>query len=113
MNVTALQDWKASGPKPPLEPPREPPHNDDMEARVAVLEQIAKTTEASLRELKEDLRAQRKEMVDEFRAQRKEMVDEFRAARDRHDRDFRITWGGMIGGAITLVGLMAKGFHWF
>ena len=63
----------------------------DLPARVAVLEQIAKDTRDTLKEMKDDLRG----------------------IRDKQERDFRL---GIIftgGAALALAGLMAKGFHWF
>lgn len=62
-----------------------------MEARVAVLEQIAKSTEAVLKELRDDAKELRR----------------------NQERDFRLTWAGMIAIALGLAGLMAKGFKWF
>jgi len=62
-----------------------------MEARVAVLEEIASTLKASLIEIKTG-------------------QDRLR---DAHDRDFRLTCGFIITAALGLAGLMAKGFHWF
>lgn len=70
------------------------PHDPSMEARVAVLEQIAKQTSETLAGIKTDLKTG------------------IEAARDRHDRDFRITFGAIIAVALGLAGLMAKGFKW-
>lgn len=67
-----------------------PPHDGGMEARVAVLEQIAKDTKETLKEIKE----------------------EQRAMRSAHDRDFRILFGALITLALGLAGLMAHGFKW-
>jgi len=74
------------------------PHDPGMEARVAVLEEIASTLKASLIEIKT--------------GQEK--------LREVHDRDFRLTFGAIISVALGLAGLMlglagliAKGFHWF
>ena len=44
---------------------------------------------------------------------RKEMRSSFGAERDRHDRDFRITFGAIIAAALGLVTLVAEGFKWF
>ena len=79
------------GRKPPIEGTSNPPHDPAMEARVAVLEQIAKTTAETLKELREDTRELRR----------------------TQERDFRLTWGGLIFLALGLAGLMAKGFNWF
>ncbi|MFL1464139.1 hypothetical protein ACI6QG_18150 [Roseococcus sp. DSY-14] len=64
---------------------------DDTRERVAVLEQIARSTDATLKELK----------------------DGARDLRDKQDRDFRILFGAIIASALGLAGLMAKGFRWF
>jgi len=61
-----------------------------MEARVAVLEEISKST---------------KEILGRIEA-RLDRIDE------RHDRDFRIIFGSLIATTLGLAGLMAKGFHW-
>ncbi len=87
-----------------LEPTGGGRYPSDMESRVAVLEQIARTTAASLERLERrfDTLEQR---LDSF-------VREQRA-------DFRwllgITLGGftaMLGGFGVLLGVMAHGFHW-
>jgi hypothetical protein len=61
-----------------------------MEARVAVLEQIAKNTEKVLDQMHADVR--------ELRADQK--------------TDFRILFGALIVATLGLAGLMARGFHW-
>lgn len=68
--------------------------NTDMEPRIAVLEQIAKDTKATLDRIEKRFDA------------RFDKVDE------RHERDFRLTMGALIGAVLGLAGLMAKGFHW-
>jgi hypothetical protein len=78
----------------PVEPPAGPPHDggmSDLPARVAVLEQIAKSVDATLKEIKDDLRGMR----------------------DKQERDFRLSviWTGLVG--LTILGVMAKGFRWF
>ena len=80
-----------------LENPPQPPDDGGMEARVAVLEQIAKDTKDVLKEMREDARA--------FRA-------EMNAMRDKQERDFRLSIAVTITTALGLAGLMAKGFHW-
>ncbi|MBO1080876.1 hypothetical protein [Roseomonas haemaphysalidis] len=72
-----------------------------MEARIAVLEQIARTTSESLTEIKT-----------EIRGLKTTVETKLEAARERHDRDFRITFGAIIAVALGLAGLMAKGFRW-
>jgi len=61
-----------------------------VEARLAVLEQIAVSTKEILIEMKADIR--------ELRQDQKS--------------DFRITFGALITVAIGLAGLMAHGFKW-
>jgi hypothetical protein len=61
-----------------------------MEARVARLEASVEHIERDIAELKADGRSMRQAI----------------------DRDFRITWGGIITLGIGLTGLMAKGFGW-
>jgi len=62
-----------------------------MEARVAVLEEIARSTKDALGRI-------------EARLIRVE---------DRQNMDFRITFGALITTTLGLATLMAKGFHWF
>jgi hypothetical protein len=73
-----------------------------MEARVAVLEEIASATKATLAELKSG--------QDRLRDELRTGLD---AARDRQERDFRLTFGALIGVALGLAAIMAKGFKWF
>jgi len=61
-----------------------------MEARIAVLKEIAVSTRATLKDLRDDLRT----------------------VRDRQEADFRILFAALIGLALGMAGLMAKGFHW-
>lgn len=63
---------------------------DDLDARVAVLENNVDHIKGDITEIKGDVK------------------DLGRA----HDRDFRILFGALIGVAIGLAGMMAKGFHW-
>lgn len=78
--------------------------NNGMEARVAVLEQIAKETKASL-----DRIEQRFDRLDS----RLDKVDE------RRERDFRLIFGAIISLALGLgtlmlglLGIVAHGFKW-
>ncbi len=66
-------------------------HGDGMEARIAVLEQIAKTTAETLNDIRDD----------------------FRSMRGKHDTDFRITFAAGTAAVLGVGALMAKGFHWF
>ncbi|WP_159105015.1 hypothetical protein [Komagataeibacter kakiaceti] len=62
----------------------------NMEARIAVLEQIAKDTKDVLKDLK----------------------TETSTLRSNQERDFRILFGAIITATLGLAALMAKGFHW-
>jgi cell division GTPase FtsZ len=70
---------------------RAAPQGGDMEARSAVLEEIAVSTKSTLRELRDDVRW----------------------VRDKQETDFRIMFGVLITAALGLATLMARGFHWF
>jgi hypothetical protein len=61
-----------------------------MEARVARLEASVEHIERDIAEMKID----------------------GRSLRDRVERDFRITWAGIMALGLGLAGLMAKGFGW-
>ncbi len=73
-----------------LVPPREPPHDGGMEARVAKLESTAEHMRDDVHDIKADLRS----------------------IRDSARTDFRILFGAIIAVALGLAGLMARGFHW-
>lgn len=74
-----------------------PPYAADIEARVAVLEQIAKDTKDILTEMKQDIRGVRQEIKEVRQDQRS---------------DFPLLFGAIIAVALGLAGLMARGFHW-
>ena len=78
----------------PVEPSNSGRYPADMESRVAVLEQIARTTAIPLERIERrmDMRAA------ELRAE--------------HRSDFRWLLGIMLGGFGALLGAMAHGFHW-
>jgi len=63
---------------------------NDLQPRVAVLEQITKSTEAVLTQIHADIR--------EIRGQQ--------------DRDFRWLLGLYLAGTATTLGVMAHGFKW-
>jgi hypothetical protein len=73
-------------------------HTGGMEARIAVLEQIAKATAEALGDIKTDIRSIRN--------------TDLPSIRDRHDTDFRLLFAALIVATIGLSALMAKGFHW-
>lgn len=67
-----------------------PPHNGDMEARIAKLETTMEYVQRDLGEIKTDIRQ----------------------IKDHARTDFRMLFGALIAVALGLAGLMAKGFHW-
>jgi hypothetical protein len=77
-----------------LRPPGGGGTGDGMEARVAVLEQIAKDTREVLGDIKSELRDIRAEIKDIRNGQRTEFL-----------------W--ILGAIASLFALMAHGFHWF
>ena len=74
----------------PVEPASPGRYPADMESRVAVLEQIARTTTASLERIERRMDALAAE----------------------HRSDFRWLLGTMLAGFGALLGAMAHGFHW-
>ena len=112
-------------PDTPVEPPAGGRYPADMESRVAVLEQIARTTAASLERIERRLDA----MEGRFTGidHRRPGVPRYFAAIERRldsmDRridavvtdqrsDFRWLLGLMLAQTGALLGVMAHGFHW-
>jgi hypothetical protein len=81
----------------PVEPVGGSRYPGDMEARVAVLEQIARTTAASLERIE-----RRMDTIDRC----------FVGLAAEQRSDFRWLLGMMLGTTGTLLGVMARGFHW-
>jgi hypothetical protein len=77
------------------------PHDPGMEARVAVLEEIASATKHAVAGLQQEVHDLRTET-----SRRDE------ALRDAIETDFRVMFGALITVALGLAALMAKGFHW-
>jgi len=90
----------------------EPPHDSDMEARVAVLEQIAKDTREALVSLRTDLRGDVADLRTEMRGSMTDLRAEMRALRSEQRIDYRWLLGIMLGLGGGLLAAMAKGFHW-
>jgi len=65
-------------------------YDGGMEARVAKLEASVSHIERDVSDLRSEMRQMRADMR----------------------QDFRLTWGGIIGVALGLTALLAKGFHW-
>lgn len=76
----------------------EPPHDRTMDARVAVLEEIASATKQAFVDLRHEVH------------ETNQRVDKLR---DALERDFRLLFSAIIAVALGLAALMAKGFHWF
>jgi hypothetical protein len=68
-----------------------------MEGRLAKVEASVENIQTALGDIKTDVR---------------ELRSEISNVRDKIDANFIITWAGVIGVALGLAFLMAKGFHW-
>lgn len=86
-----------------------PPHGPSVEARVAVLEEIASATKQGMAGLRQDIGELRNETGRRDAGLRQKVHE----LRNVQERDFRIMFGALITAAIGLAALMAKGFHWF
>jgi len=87
-----------------------------MEARVAVLEEIAAATKAAIERVDrrmEGLENRIDGFADESRSLRTEMHAEFRALRSEHRADFRMLVGLILSVTGAMLAVMAHGFHWF
>ncbi len=91
-------------PDTPIAGGRDGDYPSDMNARVAVLEQIAADTRAALSDIRLDLRDMRVELRD--------MRGDLRGMRIMHERDFRLAFGAVISVAIGLAYLIARASHW-
>ncbi len=106
----------------PLEPPSGDRYPVDMESRVAVLEQIARSTVASLERIERRLDSMdtgysaRFDVIDrrfDTIDRRFDMIDRRFDMQDTAYRsDFRWMLGLMLAGAGAMLGVMAHGFHW-
>jgi len=91
-----------------------------MEARIAVLEQIAADTRDSLKEIKDHLlrlehshKADFRRLEDDFRRVEEHQRSDLRQLDERQRSDFRLLLSAGAVAAIGLAALMAHGFHWF
>jgi uncharacterized coiled-coil protein SlyX len=89
-----------------------PPHDPGMEARVAVLEEIASAAKQATLELRNEARETNRRM-DGLRDRMDGLRDRMDGLRDTGEANFRIMFGALITTALGLAALMAKGFHWF
>ncbi len=80
-----------------------------MEARVAVLEQIAADTRETLREIKEHLLR----MEENHRTDFRRLETDFRRLEEHQRGDFRLLLSAGAAATMGLGALMAHGFHWF
>ncbi len=86
-----------------------------MESRVAVLEQIARTTTECLAQIVRGIEGQRAEfraLEDRLGRRIDLLAADQRALAAEHRADFRWLLGVMLGGFSALLGVMAHGFHW-
>lgn len=89
------------------------PHDRSMEARVAVLEEIAAATKQGIVDIRNEIREQRS-ATDRRLDATNQRIDALRdSLKDALERDFRIMFGALITAVVGLAALMAKGFHWF
>ena len=89
------------------------PHDRRMEARVAVLEEIAAATKQGIVDIRNEIREQRS-ATDRRLDATNQRIDALRdSLKDALERDFRIMFGALITAVVGLAALMAKGFHWF
>ena len=89
------------------------PHDPGMEARLAVLEEIAKSTKEVLGDIRVDLRGMREESRSELRGIREELRGDIRGLRSDLRSDFRWLLSLMIAAAAAIMVIVAHGFHWF
>ncbi|HUB14270.1 MAG TPA: hypothetical protein VMB34_20125 [Acetobacteraceae bacterium] len=99
----------------PVEPGNPGRYPADMESRVAVLEQIARTTTEGLAQIMRGMETQRAE----FRALEDRLERRIDLVASQQRSDFRWLLGVMLAGFTTLLGafgamlgVMAHGFHW-
>ena len=85
---------------------------DNIESRTVILEQIARSTEAILGEMRTDIREMRGEMRSDIRGIRDRQDSDFRALIDRQDRQLYWLFGVYLAGTAAILGVMAHGFHW-
>ena len=81
----------------------------DIERRVAVLEQIAHSTDHTLQQIAIELRGLRNETQQLGTGLRSEV----QALRTQQHEDFRWLLRFMIAGFLGVLGLLAHGLHWF
>jgi hypothetical protein len=98
MSRNKILEWTGSnaGPKQPVSIDDSSGGGDDggMEPRIAKLEAGQEFIQRDIRDLKDDVRA---------------IYGEINGIRTT---DFRLLFGAIIGVAVGLAGLMARGFHW-
>jgi hypothetical protein len=113
-------------PDRPVEPTGPGRYPADMESRVAVLEQIARTTTAALDRIERGMGTQKSELQSELRVFREHIerrldmqAADLRTLSAEHRADFRWLLGVMLAGFATMLGafgamlgVMAHGFHW-
>lgn len=91
-----------------------------MEARLAVLEQIARSTDAVLKEIRDDIRGMRVDQRADTSLLRSELKAEAVSLQSdisalRKDGISAVTWllGLGASGFIAVFGVLGRHFHWF
>jgi len=79
-----------------------------MEARLAKVESDIEYIKRDVGEINADIKELKSDVKDEF----KEVKGEFKDVKKEIKDDFRITFGALILVAVSLAGMMAKGFDW-
>jgi hypothetical protein len=114
-------------PDMPVEHAGDEPYPSGMEARLAVLEEIAAATKVALAGFRADMREMRSEIRSDIAALRGEMTSlrnethtnfdalrrEMYAERRALRADYRWLMGMMLAGAGAILAVMAHGFHWY
>jgi len=107
----------------------DPLYDRMMEARVAVLEQIARDTRDGLADIRQDVRDMRQdfkelrqdmmrgfervaEEMKDIRGEIKDVRGELKDVRTDAKTDFRILFGALITAILGLAYVMARGLHW-
>lgn len=86
-----------------------PAHDRGMEARLAVLEEIAAASKQGMADLRQDAR----ETNRRIEALHAALERDFRTMHAALERDFRLLFGAIITVAIGLAALVGHSLHWF
>lgn len=110
-----LDELETPQQEPVLEKKGGGPHDPSMEARIAVLEQIARSTEATLKEIRDDLRGMRSDQKTDTGALRSEiggLRTDIGSLRDKGISAVKWLLGLGFAGFAAVFGVLAAHFHW-